>query len=452
MRPGFTLNQTWSQTLNDANNPIVDSSPNVANLDGQPSVVVGDRAGPGLRLPPLRRIGRGRLAVQRRRAGRLVPVGRPDRQRTRLGLRRHAATRPTPPPVATRPSPTRGGDQWFVQETNPGTDPTPHNGRGRLADRGQLRGRLRRGGGFARAEHRTRSAPATARCSGASRGSRPTRSSRRRRSPTSTPTATTRSSAAATRAPASPTGRPTATAATSASSRAPATRDSGNPGRRSHLRVRHEPEHRPRPRRPSVSSSPDGGVGIVDRRRELLLGGASDTNKVFALNTGCGLAWSDTLNGLTTDSPALADVTGQWAARRRRRDVGGDHLRPQRRQRRRPLVGSDLGRGDRLTGDGRPHRRRLPGRHRAHHQRHRHLRRQVGGRGGDAARRRLRLPELAPGDRRPRRPHRHHRRRLRRTPGDHGDDRALGDRQHERYRARACTRPVRGRSSTTTPS
>ena len=38
--------------------------------------------------------------------------------------------------------------------------------------------------------------------------------------------------------------------------------------------------------------------------------GASDTDKLFAMNTGCGLAWSDTLDGLTTDSPALADVLG----------------------------------------------------------------------------------------------------------------------------------------------
>ena len=38
--------------------------------------------------------------------------------------------------------------------------------------------------------------------------------------------------------------------------------------------------------------------------------GASDSDKVFAINTGCGLAWSDTLDGLTADSPALADVEG----------------------------------------------------------------------------------------------------------------------------------------------
>jgi hypothetical protein len=40
-----TLTQVWSQTLNDAGGPIALSSPNVANLPGGTSVVVGDRSG-----------------------------------------------------------------------------------------------------------------------------------------------------------------------------------------------------------------------------------------------------------------------------------------------------------------------------------------------------------------------------------------------------------------------
>ena len=52
-----------------------------------------------------------------------------------------------------------------------------------------------------------------------------------------------------------------------------------------------------------------GGVGIAIGDGSYY-GGASDTNKVFAINTGCGLAWSQTLNGVTADSPALADVQG----------------------------------------------------------------------------------------------------------------------------------------------
>ncbi len=38
--------------------------------------------------------------------------------------------------------------------------------------------------------------------------------------------------------------------------------------------------------------------------------GTSDSDKVFAINTDCGLAWSDTLDGITADSPTLADVQG----------------------------------------------------------------------------------------------------------------------------------------------
>jgi hypothetical protein len=52
-----------------------------------------------------------------------------------------------------------------------------------------------------------------------------------------------------------------------------------------------------------------GGVGIAIGDGNLI-SGASDTNKLFAMNTGCGIAWSDTLDGATSDSPALADVVG----------------------------------------------------------------------------------------------------------------------------------------------
>jgi len=39
------INLTWSQTVNDAGNPIAISSPSLAMLNGSPTVVVGDRAG-----------------------------------------------------------------------------------------------------------------------------------------------------------------------------------------------------------------------------------------------------------------------------------------------------------------------------------------------------------------------------------------------------------------------
>ncbi len=40
-----SISTTWTQTLNDTGNPVATSSPNVADLDGYPSAVVGDRAG-----------------------------------------------------------------------------------------------------------------------------------------------------------------------------------------------------------------------------------------------------------------------------------------------------------------------------------------------------------------------------------------------------------------------
>ncbi|MGH9081732.1 MAG: PQQ-binding-like beta-propeller repeat protein [Acidimicrobiales bacterium] len=65
-----------------------------------------------------------------------------------------------------------------------------------------------------------------------------------------------------------------------------------------------------------VTSSPAVGqflagtaVGIVAGTGNFY-GGASDSNKLYALNNGCGVAWVDSLAGTTTGSPALADVLG----------------------------------------------------------------------------------------------------------------------------------------------
>ncbi len=52
-----------------------------------------------------------------------------------------------------------------------------------------------------------------------------------------------------------------------------------------------------------------GAVGIVSGDGSYYAG-ASDSHKVFAINTGCGLAWSQTLDGVTVSSPALANVQG----------------------------------------------------------------------------------------------------------------------------------------------
>jgi hypothetical protein len=52
-----------------------------------------------------------------------------------------------------------------------------------------------------------------------------------------------------------------------------------------------------------------GGVGIVFGTGAYY-GGASTTNDLIALNSHCGVAWTDKLDGYTTSSPALADVEG----------------------------------------------------------------------------------------------------------------------------------------------
>ena len=61
--------------------------------------------------------------------------------------------------------------------------------------------------------------------------------------------------------------------------------------------------------------------------------GRPTRTSVFALNTGCGLAWSDTLNGITADSPALANVQGNGQLDVVEGTQAGHDLRPQRRQR-----------------------------------------------------------------------------------------------------------------------
>ncbi len=66
--------------------------------------------------------------------------------------------------------------------------------------------------------------------------------------------------------------------------------------------------------------------------------GASDSNKVFAINTGCGLAWSDPAQRGHGRLARPGRRAGQRPARRRRGDIGRHHLRAQRHQRRRRLV------------------------------------------------------------------------------------------------------------------
>ena len=340
-----------------------------------------------------------------------------------------------------------GGDQWYVPEANPGTDPTPRSGvsasltvgayaGGYGVEAGSLgQNTYRPDGGGRRHAGRV---PVVLGGLGVldRRGGRPL-----------LPTATARSSAAATRARGPPTGRPTATVATSGSSRVPGNAGTGNPA--GGLICQYDTTQNIDRSSPAVGQFlSGGGVGIAIGDGSYY-SGASDSDKVFALNTGCGVAWSDTLNGITADSPALADVQGNGQLDVVEGTQAGTIYVLERHQRRGGVVRNDHGAGLRLTGDRRPHRWWLPGRHRPDDRRDRHLRRALGRRGGHH-RSRLRVPELAARDRRPRRPHRDHGRGLQQRQSR--DDRALGDRQHRRLRVERVRDVAHGRSSTTIPS
>jgi hypothetical protein len=66
----------------------------------------------------------------------------------------------------------------------------------------------------------------------------------------------------------------------------------------------------------TVESSPAVGGFLAGGATGIVIGtgkyfaGASDTDTVEALDTDCGVQWSSTLDGATTSSPALADVSG----------------------------------------------------------------------------------------------------------------------------------------------
>ena len=135
-------------------------------------------------------------------------------------------------------------------------------------------------------------------------------------------------------APASPTARPTPTAATSASSRAPAT---PAPGTRPAASIcQYNTNQNIDRSSPAVGQFLAGGAVGIAIGDGSYYSGASDSNKVFALNTGCGLAWSQVLNGITADSPALADVQGNGQLDVVEGTQAGTHLRAQRHQRQLP--------------------------------------------------------------------------------------------------------------------
>jgi hypothetical protein len=125
---GFTANLTWSQSLPDSGSPVSLSSPNVANLDGQPAVVVGDEAG---KVYAYHLNGGTGVAGWPYNAGApiesspsVAPISPGGTDSVFVG----SGDASDPTGGGYQAITNTGGDQWFVQETNPGTDSVPHSG------------------------------------------------------------------------------------------------------------------------------------------------------------------------------------------------------------------------------------------------------------------------------------------------------------------------------------
>ena len=304
---GFTANLTWSQTLPDGGNPIALSSPNVANLDGQSSVVVGDRAGKVYAYHLSNGTG---VAGWPYNAGAPVdsspsvaPISPNGTDSVFVGS--GGSTDPTGGGYQAITN--NGGDQWFVQETNPGTDPTPHSGIAASLTVGSYAG-----GYGVEAGSLGQNTYALGAGNGAMLAGFPWFSAD-----------SVFSTAAVADLYADGNNELISGGDSSAGlaygqnysngGHIRIMSSAGNAGSinpTSGLLCQYNTNQNIDRSSPAVGQFLGGGaVGIVIGDGSFY-SGASDSNRVFAINTGCGLAWSDQLNGVTADSPALANVTG----------------------------------------------------------------------------------------------------------------------------------------------
>ncbi len=303
---GFTVAQVWTRTLNDGGNPIVDSSPNVANLDGQPSVVVGDRAGgvyayhlsDGSAVPgwPYN------AGAPVDSSPSVAPIDANGLDTVYVGTGNVS----DPYSGGYQAIAPNGGDQWFVQETNPGYDPTPHN-----AVTASLTVGNYAGGYGVEAGSLGQNTYALGAGNGAMLEGFPWFSD------SVFSTAAVADLYADGNNEIISGGESTAGVAygqTYANGghikimSGAGNAGTGNPA--GGLICEYNTNQDIGASSAAVGQFlSGGGVGIAIGDGSFYPG-ASDTDKLFAINTGCGLAWSDTLDGLTTDSPALADVLG----------------------------------------------------------------------------------------------------------------------------------------------
>jgi hypothetical protein len=304
---GFVATFEWKQQLNDPNQEVALSSPNVANLDGQPSVVVGDQAGfvyafhlAGGAAPHGWPYNAGAPIAS---SPSVAPINANGLDTVYIGSG-DAATPTTGGYQAISPG---GGDQWFVQETNPGTDPTAHSAIAASPTVGSYAG-----GYGVEAGSLGQNTYALGAANGAMLAGFPWFSAD-----------SVFSTAAVADLYADGNNELISGGDSSAGVAYGETYSNGghirilssagdsgtfNPG--GGLVCQYNTNQNIDRSSPAVGQFlAGGGVGIAIGDGSYY-SGASDSNKVFAINTGCGLAWSDTLNGITADSPALADVQG----------------------------------------------------------------------------------------------------------------------------------------------
>jgi hypothetical protein len=310
--PGFTVTQKWSQTLNDASNPIAESSPNVADLDGQPSVVVGDRAGYVYAYHLAGGTGVGGwpydVGAPVDSSPSVAPIDANGYDSVYVG----GGNTFSPNSGGYQAIAPNGGDQWYVQETNPATDPTAHSG-----VQASLTVGAYAGGYGVEAGSLGQNTDALAASNGAMLAGFPWFSA---------------DSVFSTAALADLYGDGNTEIITGGDSSAGSAygQSYSNGG---HIRVissagnydtdqpagglicQYNTDQNIGNSSPAVGEFLSGGAVGIAIGDGSYYSGASDSNKVFALNTTsvngtCGLAWSQTLDGATTDSPALANVQG----------------------------------------------------------------------------------------------------------------------------------------------
>ena len=304
---GFTVNQTWAQGLPDAGSPIALSSPNVANLDGQPSVVVGDRSG---------RVWAFHLSNGHGVAGWPYNAGAPvDSSPSVAPINANGLDTVyvgsgnvlTPSVGGYQAISPGGGDQWFVPAINPATDGSSDSAVAAGLTVGDYAGAY-----GVEAGSLGQNTYALAATNGAVLGGFPWFSAD---SVFSTAAAAdlyadgnTEIISGGDSTAGSAYGQTYANGGHLRILASSGTTGTGSPA--GGLICQYDTNQNIDRSSPAVGEFlPGGAVGIAIGDGSFYPG-ATDSDKVFALTTGCGLAWSDVLDGITADSPALANVQG----------------------------------------------------------------------------------------------------------------------------------------------